>query len=67
MRDSKAKSNFLWSFFNGLLFWKRKPTAQELLLKSLFVSEEKWEREGLIQSRTSPSQDHGKKELTVNN
>jgi hypothetical protein len=51
------------TFLKKLFFW-RKRSADELLLNSLFVSEQKWEAEGLIESRNSASQDQ-KKELTA--
>jgi hypothetical protein len=45
---------------------ERERHAEGLLLNSLLVSEEKWEKQGLIDSRNSPSQAR-KKELTSHN
>jgi len=55
MGQTQTKAGFFLSgaaigaLLGRLVFWRtrKKETAEDLLLKSLQVSEEKWEREGL--------------------
>jgi hypothetical protein len=51
------------ALISRLAFWRvsRKKSAEELLLNSLQVSEAKWEKEGLIESRNSTGRRHKKK------
>jgi hypothetical protein len=54
------------ALLSRFIFWRvnRKKSAEELLLNSLQVSEKKWEKEGLIESRNSAGRRH-KKELAA--
>jgi hypothetical protein len=73
IRDMDRSQTKAGLFFGGaaigallsrLVFWRvtRKKSAEELLLNSLQVSETKWEKEGLIESRNSTER-RPKKEL----
>jgi hypothetical protein len=55
------------ALISRLVFWRvnRKKSAEELLLKSLQVSEIKWEKEGLIGRGSAGGKKSKKKELTT--